>query len=128
MVTTEREQQAAERVMVENVRKRAREAKADIRRQCPAGYALDQAHAMYMLTDLAAVARSRILQRTFLVRAMVAHGWIAADVGAAFGLDVAQVQRELTREIWWRPTRAMLEIYPADVRVALEELGIHGES
>lgn len=125
---SEREQEASEKDAIEHVRKRAREARHELMRECPVGYALDQVHAMALLADQGGGARSRLLQRAFLVRAMLAQGWSPAGIGAAFNLDAEQVAHERAREIWWRPTRERLENYPDEVRFALAELGVQPES
>lgn len=118
---TERERDASARDLEAQRRRRADQARNEILRECPTGFAYDAAHALVLLSDLGGASRSRVLQRTFLIRALMAHGWSASELGQAFAMDAHQVEDERAREIWWQPTDEVRAALSDEVRVDLAD-------
>jgi len=118
---SEREVERARQDLERQRRRRAEEARNELTRLCPPGHAYDLPHALALLSDLGGGNRSRLLQRTFLVRQAIAQGWSPADVGRAFDLDPAGVEHERARSIWWRPTDDLRAHLEDEVRADLDD-------
>jgi len=120
---SEREVEHARQELAIQRQRRANEARHEFLRMCPTGHAYDLPHAMTLLADLGGGNRSRRLQRTFLIRAMVAQGWSRAGITAAWHLEPGELEHELTRSIWWQPSDAeragLSDEVRADLTVAL---------
>jgi len=121
---SERERAASELDADLQFHRRAMDARKDLMRLCPINLALDVVHAMVKLADLGGGAGSRVLQRTFLVRAMLREGWSRAGVAAAFVLSADELAEEETRSIWWTPPDDVMAQWPDGVVAVLRAMRV----